>query len=55
MADRHDITIAKLEAAIQLTLKMKLPSRSYSVSDDALLENFKQAWQVVEACVPGDP
>lgn len=47
MADRHDITIAKLEAATQLTLKMKLV--------DGVLENFKQAWQVVEACVPGDP
>ena len=52
MADRHDITIAKLEAAIQLTLKMRLPTVG---SDNALLENFKQAWQVVDACVPGAP
>ena len=52
MADRHDITIAKLEAVIQLTLKMKLPRLD---SDEALLENFRRAWQVVDACVPGAP
>ena len=53
MADRHDITIAKLEAATQLTLKMKVPAISQLGKE--VLENFEQAWQVVEACVPGDP
>ena len=52
MADRHDITIAKLEAVTQLTLKMKLPTAG---SNKVLLEDFKRAWQVVDACVPGGP